>query len=600
MKAQKFFALVLFCLMLAGPLLAHAAANDILDQIPDDATGVLMVRSMSTASRVVRGDLVQMGVPLPENMFDQFLANMGLNHGVREDGSLALVAINMPAPKDGQKLIARPYVLLLPASDPTAMLANLHPTAPQQGISMVTLPNQTESGYVAIVGGYVAAAQDPAVLSTFLAHKGSLHQLPPAMCTVFDGSDVVLYVNVPAYSAKLSAHVDQFHAAIKGLALLNPTMTKEQIALKMNKLQLLCDGLKLYLNDTKATMFSIRFNEQGVRLGVTSFFKPDTTLAIAAAAQKGLPPVNFDMLPAGEYLAAGAGSWDGATTGDLLDKVFNQLMGDADLATLVPQLKKMADYDKQIMTQALRARFVLFSPPQNDLKKLSACMIVDSNDPEKLQNLLSDAFGQPVIQSCPDIATTITVEKNEEGIKGVTLTKITIKVTPQPPTPDHPRSAAMKKNIQMLLNAQGPKGFTIFTGVTQKKLIILMGQDRKALEPSIVAVQTVNSSVLSKQLQDVMRGESPMLSGATSALYLPVERWIKLAQETAPPTTASAAAGPAAQTPGNVFLPLIFSKAAGENSARVQWTIPQALLIDLGQLCVTKFNGPTQKQDGGK
>jgi hypothetical protein len=576
LKLTKPAVFAALCMAIA-PLVTRAAPPDILAQIPDDATTVVVIPNIAATEAQVQNYATQMGKALPHDLIGAALQNMGVNKGFNRGGSVGLVVVKMPAPKEGETRTTQPIVLLLPTTDPAAMLANLAPTAPDHGISTVTLPNQTENGYVATVGKFVAAAQDKEVLATFLAHKGALSAANPNMLKTFEKNDLVVYSNIAIANDMVGQQIDQWTAMIRGMALAGgQQLTKEQKTMQNLGFQMISDGAKKFLAETQTSLVTARLNNDGATIGLSAFFKPGSDLAKFAAGQSTAKLADLTGLPSGTFLAAGANTWDSATTNDIVSRIADELISNPDMVGKVADIKKRTELEKQMIAISSGARFVVQPGPDNDLKRTTATIIVDSNNPEKLQELFVQAIRMPD-DADPDILKRVDVDTTSEVIKKVQLTKYTIKMSMRAETADNPIAPEKKQALEKMLAFQGPKGFVLYSGVTNKKLAILFGSDLKVVESELVAVQT-NSSALGIQ-GDIGTLTPALVQGRSFVLYLPVQRWAQMAEAATQPTTAPA--GGIAL--GGAALPIAISGATTTESVTGEVLIPRTLIIDLAE-----------------
>jgi hypothetical protein len=575
-KLKKRLVLAAFCLALA-PLTSRAAQPEILKQIPDDATSVVVIPNIGATEGQIENYAVQMGKTLPHNLLDAGLQNMGISNGFNRSGSVGLVMVKMPPPKEGQERTNPPLVILLPATDPVALLSNLQPTAPDHGISTVTLPNQTENGYVATVGKFVAAAQDKDVLAAFLAHKGALDTANPNMLKAFETNDVVVYANVSVANEIVGPQIDQWAATLRGLAMAGgQQLTKEQSAMQTAGIQMTTDGIRKLMAESESALITAKINNSGITIGMSAFLKPGTDLAKMAAGQSTAKIANLTGLPGGSFLAAGSMTWDSATANDVMQRILDEMTGNPDLAARVSQLKAQSEIQKQMVAISSGAKFVILPGADNDLKNTTASIIVDSNDPEKLQDLFLEGIKLPN-ESDPDVITKTTIDPSAEMIGKVQLAKCTMKVSLRAETPDNPIAPEKKQSYESMLAYQGPKGFVFYTAVTNKKMVIFFGSDLKVIASELTAVQT-NSTALTIQ-NDIATLTPDLIPGRNYVLYLPLERWSHLVEAATQPT-APAAGG---LTLGDASLPLAISGVATPESVSTEILFPRTMIVDMAE-----------------
>jgi len=129
-RRRLFPILLLICLAMAAPAPARAA-EDLLDLIPGDALGFLVVNRLAETDAKIQQTAQQMGLP-PISPLTMFKTRDGIKGGVDEKRSAALVA--MPAEDPGSK----PAVLfVLPVSDFQKLIEPFEPDDPTAAIVQV-------------------------------------------------------------------------------------------------------------------------------------------------------------------------------------------------------------------------------------------------------------------------------------------------------------------------------------------------------------------------------------------------------------------------------------------------------------------------------
>ena len=151
MTRQRLFPIVLvICLAMAAVMPARAA-EDVLDLIPGDAMGFLVVNRLAETDAKIQQTAQQMGLP-PISPLTMFKTRDGIKGGVDEKRSAALVA--MPAEDPGSK----PAVLfVLPVSDFQKLIEPFEPDDPSAAI--VQVQGREGPALVAELKGYALATE---------------------------------------------------------------------------------------------------------------------------------------------------------------------------------------------------------------------------------------------------------------------------------------------------------------------------------------------------------------------------------------------------------------------------------------------------------
>jgi hypothetical protein len=209
------------------------------------------------------------------------------------------------------------------------------------------------------------------------------------------------------------------------------------------------------------------------------------------------------------------------------------------------EIKKVFDMILQELALVKGASFVFLDPAaggKNGL--LNGAVTIDTTDPQKLMEMqvasAKGFFGKESMD--PDLKQTVTVTPNAVTIKGVQLTRMTIKFALREETPDKPLRPESKFALETIDRIYGPNGMTLYSGIVGKRVLAIYGSDTTTLESSVAAAQS-NSSDLSK-MPEITGMKEQIVANPVGVMYLPVARWIDLV-----PLIGGAGAGPAAGAP---------------------------------------------------
>ncbi|MGN6370100.1 MAG: hypothetical protein ACTHN5_17730 [Phycisphaerae bacterium] len=573
-------AAVVALLSLATLKAAWADAPAVLNQVPADANAVIVINNVRSLSTKISNSVTRLNVPipLPPDIAGYMLRNLGITEGFDQDSSAALVVMKpLHADANDTNLFAGPppAVILLPTTDPKAMLQNLSPSAPDKdGISEVTLPgDSTDKGYVANIDKWVALAQDRDVLNNFLSKKNSFGKAATAeTLKTFENNDLVLWANTAAASASVNKLLEDKQQEVTGMMdLMNLNNNKDQTAgaLQKEMINLYFAAAKEFVQDANHTMVTLRLNDSGLTFGLVGAFKPQSPFGKFVAAQKPKDAPSLAGLPDGEFLAAGAFTFNGQSFADLLGSVSKQVLANE----VIAQDPKIEEYKKSIVIyQQLAAlssgtNFVFLPPPATGKGGfLYGATIVDVSDPAKYHALQLQALKSPLSQQSmnPDFAQKVTVTPNAVTVKDIKLTKINMKFTLRPETPDHPLSPGSREGIMMIEKMYGADGLTMYTGIVNKRVVTVFGADQSILEGAIDAAQNNADTLSNNAIISSVRDQ--VVANPVGFVYLPIARWIAVAQSVLKP-------GSDATPPQNVA-PVVASAGISGETLTAEWHIP--------------------------
>ena len=198
MKRSLLIVLAACCLV---PPLAPAAraggANELLQAVPDNAWGMVSVRSLAELDKKLM-NLSQM-VNAPTAGFSPLAmakGALGLLLGVNDDGGVALVV--MPAEDLGA--VKDATAILIPTTNYAELLSLLEPEEVGDGLSKVLLAGN--ESYVAQKGNFAVAGPTPeAVKAVLAAQTGVVGRLSPYQVERWEKDDLTVWLNLEAFTA---------------------------------------------------------------------------------------------------------------------------------------------------------------------------------------------------------------------------------------------------------------------------------------------------------------------------------------------------------------------------------------------------------------
>ena len=535
---------LLLATLLASPLFAMPP---VVQEVPDDAAGAIVLSNLKDFSTKLSNTATRLNIPAPPDILALVSQQLGITKGLDANGSAAFVAV-MPVAADPDTPIKPLYVLLLPATDSTLLLEPFKPSAPEKGISTVTLPNENEDqGFVAVIGKegkFVAFAQEKSALELYLARKNDLtKKLAPDSVKAFDANDLVMYTNMAQVSPALTKQMDFFKQMMGGM-LSMAGRDQATAAAQERMFGLYIDGLKQVFTDANTALITFRLNDTGATLGFQGQFKADTPTGKFVAAQKAANPPSLQGLPGGTILAAGDMAWDPASMANIITKISNAVIDTPEMAK-DPQFepaRKAAVIQKQMIAITNGVRFAFYEPPANTKGFFHGLTLVDTTDPAKYLALFQESaklnFGG-VNPSNPDLRMVVTVKEKALTIGTTTFNEYTLKFQTQPETPEEPLREETKKALEIIHVMYGPDGITMYTAPVDKYALVTVGIDKPMIEKALTALQ--NKSTELAQDPAVAPVMNQVVAIPTMVTYLPVARWITLAQREFDGKTATTA-----------------------------------------------------------
>lgn len=584
-------------ILLAAAVSAQGAAPAVLEQVPDDSSVVIVVNDLKGLSTKISNAATRMNLPIPPDLLGMVSQKVGLTKGLDQNGSMALL---LELPKDTDKGADQandsgtpPFVLLVPTTDSKAMLAELKLGEPEKdGITPATLPNGgDESGYVITAGKFVAFAQDKAALSRFVAHKGTLDKaLTPELVKTFEANDVIVYANVPQFADKAIKQMDDAKQGIEMMATMGAGDESAANTIK-TALDMYFSGIKQVLTDSNAGAMTLRLNDGGATLGFAGHFKAGSTLAKMVSAQKPLAGVNLDGLPAGTLLGAGVLKVDPGTMSDLVGKLMDLAASNpaAVKAGNVEELKKAGELSKQMIVLVNgNMKFAVYEPADPSKGWINAVELVEVSDPVKYQELLKESaktnFGGANAMN-PAMKVSVTTTPKALTVKGVELNKFVMKMAFNEGADQTEQSKIQQKMLDTLY---GPGGLTLYSGIVgEKQLVVIVGGDEKFAEAAVNAA--VSKSTALSSAPEIAGASKDTLANPSIVGYMPVDRWIKLAQKQYMGVKAPATAEGGGMAIGAAATPVTVSVGFSATSGTVEMHVPMSTMISVTQTIMDGF-----------
>ncbi len=529
-------------LMLSVVSAAQAAVPEVLNQVPSDAYGVIVVGNPRTFANKISNAATRLKAPLPVDVLGTVTRSIGITSGFDANGSAALVLLK-PAPgslHDGSAYFdgLPPAVLLIPSSNPSLMLEKFNPeAADKDGISAVTLPEDPEEkGFSAVVDKkWVALAQKKSDLAAYLARGDSFAKTASAdTLKAFETNDMVIWGNVEKLGMGVDKMIDEQHSNLVGMRDLEAFVNGEDAlsaTLQKHGMSAVFDLGKEFFHDAGASMVTVRLTDSGATVGLVAEFKEGTPMGKFVAAQGDAGSASLKGLPSGNYLVAGSGKWNSEAMADVFRSVMGQILNDPALAKdeHLADLKQSLNAVGQMVQITNGANFMFLVPPKAGADGyINGALVIETPDPKKFMDLENQMAGKVLEQtSTGDIKTSVTVTPNALTVKDVQLMKMNIKLALRDETADKPIPEESKAALEAAKKMYGPNGMTIYMGVVGQKVIAVYGSDLSLIESAIAAVQSDGDALTA--MPEVAATKEQLVEKPIAVLYLPIARWASLA-----------------------------------------------------------------------
>jgi len=583
---------------------AQGAQPDVLNQIPGDAYAVVVVNNVHTLSNKVSNAATLLKLTLPPDLAGTLTRALGITGGFDANSSAAIVLLKPAAGHENENYFASqpPAILLLPTSDSKSMLEPFTPGIPDNaGICEVTIPSNASKGFVAIIANkWVAFAQTKEVLQAYLGRTDPMSKsLTADALKAFDANDLVVWANVAKLTTGMDAIMEnaqtQFTGSMERANLANG-QDAFGAAMQREIFTLAFSGIRQYLKDADTGMMTLRLDDAGATLGIAGGFKPNSPFGNFIAAQKAAKPISMLGLPAGNFLFAGAFSWDPASMTKAANMVVQQVFADETISkdARAADLRKYFDAAVQTLTVINGENIVLIEPPPGGQSGfLHGAVLIDTADPQKLLDLQLQMFknsgAMSAISGNGDLQTTVGVTPDAVTVKGVKLAKASIKFSLRADTPDKPLNPASRQALSMINTMYGVDGLTMYYGVVGKHEIAIFGSDAANIDAAITAAES-NSDALAKS-DAIAASKAQLLPNPLMVAYLPVTRWFMLAESFIRPGAAAPFPDSIAKAP-----PIVFSAAVDGNSVTEEIYVPLNTINGIRDAIVRLQGGP---QGGG-
>jgi len=580
--------------LLAALLLISASqAQQVLEQIPDDALVVLKVRNLSATSPKIGKFMTDLAVnafvPGIDNPLALAQQKLNMTQGVRTDGDMAIIY------RDPEKTgAAKPddaFVLLVPVSDFPAFVSNFGGAKPDGEITSIKLPISEEDGFVAQWGNFAAVCTSKEVLSK---KPSTILKIPgTATNRELAGRDLVIYANMetlrPRAQQMLQMARQQGMSALEGLPQDNEQLTKFQPVIKAFATQFF-NAADAFVRDSNGFTFSINFGEEGLSVASMAEFKPDSYAGTMFSSMKNTDQPLLAGLPTAKYLFYGGQLNNADINVKIISDFAAPIMKEID--AIGPETKPAHDYFDALIVY-LKANktgaFGMVAPTgalgQESLMQFVAVAEGDAKAMKDAQQKMMKSEQELMkafdVQNPPY---TVTITPNAKTVDGITFDSITTTFSADANDPKG------RQQQQIMSYVYGPNGLNLMQGEVNGKFVMTMG---------------VPDEVLSNTIATAKAGGSPMTDLATVkkvTASLPTKRigefYVPLDQIVGTVVSYAKAFGAPINLNMQPDLPPIGASVTTDGpSIRVEGYVPTQLVQ---QLVSAGMQGAAQMHGGGK
>jgi len=557
---RRIFASAMLLLLSTGISTLRAAPPEVLKEVPADAYALIVINNARAFANKISNAGTRLGLPVPPDLIGTATRQIGIKDGFDPNSSIAFVMLKPSDEQIQQGIFTSqpPAVALLPTTDAKAMLEPFKPATPDKdGISEISLPTDPDQkGYAAVVEGkWIALAEKKEDLAQYVARKASFASTAsPETLKTFEANDLVTWGNVEKLAAGTDKQLDDLQTTVTGMFdLANVTARQDplQTALQKQFIISVFSFAKEYVTDGKAAMLTVRLTDSGATFGMVGDFKDKSPLGNFVASQAPVAAsglgASLKGLPSGNFIAAGAAAINSASLVSAINDFEDKLMADPAVVKNehAAQIHSFVDLAKQEIAITQGFHMVFLDPAaggQNGL--INGALIYDTSDPQKFMDLQTQLLkSASVMQDAnPMMTQTITASPDALTVKGVHLTRINVKIALKPDSPDNPVPPEIKAAFPMIQKLYGPDGMTAYYGIVGKRIIFIYGSDNVTIDSSITAAQGDTDTLAANP--QIAATKDQVVANPIAVAYLPIARWITLAQSIVAPGGAAPAPGP--------------------------------------------------------
>jgi len=355
-KFKAVFAwLAVFAVALGSRALAEAPA--IVSQLPADTQVYVVVPNLGDASQKAADIAAKLGVDAPEmrDPLGSFKREMNLQHGIDDNGALAIALTKLPLPGTPSENEEPDVLMFVPVTDFAAFVKNLGVDGPAAG-GITEGELQGETVYAKPHGKHALISNKKAIVEGYAppADNGLAKLAGSLGGGVVGASDAIVYVDMRKIAPVLQPMVQM---GLEQAKLQMAAAGGAEAALAEWMINLYGGVINAFLRDAQAVTFGADMTTEGFGLSMAAQFKAGSPLAAQfAAAPAGA--LNLNRLPAKPFMFAMAADFstlpmnewiEGMVGGMPQDNAFAAaIRGSIDMMKLMNGKSQYAMYAPQI------------------------------------------------------------------------------------------------------------------------------------------------------------------------------------------------------------------------------------------------------------
>lgn len=269
---------------------AQSAATAALDALPAKAEIVVLVPNLGALNQKLANLNTALGgvAPWMADTLTEFKRTTGMNNGINDNGSLALVLNDVAKLGESEDQATPPFVMLVPVSDYKAFVANFNVNEVDLNTTISAVISGEEA-FVRKIGNYAVMGADKAVVDNFASANNASALLARAgkhTGAALNRSDILVLVDLAALAPQLQPKIETtLTEAIKELES-NPELAKDSPVDPKVFLQAYQTGIRSFLNSADVAVLGLDISDLGVGLTSSAQFKADSELSKYIVATK--------------------------------------------------------------------------------------------------------------------------------------------------------------------------------------------------------------------------------------------------------------------------------------------------------------------------
>ncbi len=462
------------CLLLACSATV-AAADDVLQLVPDSALGVVVVNRVGATNEKLKSLALQLKVP-PFDFLSTAKLTLGLQEGLDEKGSVALAAV--PGTPNGVPVM----VSFIPTGDYAALLKQLQAEAGADGIAKISVGDKR---FVAAhKGGYAVVAEEanqPALQAVIAATK-SIADASPALDAWRAENDAYaattpagvkfakqqITVGLQAAKAQLASQGEQGKAALAGLG-----MYDALIAAMDKEISHCAVGLRMADDGGIHVVSRTVPVEGGVLAKVASQAQPAKVSPLA-----GLPQTPYFIAGGGVFTAASMKSWMEISIGMLRSYPGGDKLTDE-------QIKKMSEISLKSM-RGMRSMALLMGIGGGDEPLYGRMLLVMTTKDAKAYLDSYEAAMAEMMKIFKEADSPLfSFESQRTEIDGLPVLKLTMDM--EPFLGGQGQGPEAKKMLELMFGSGGK--MDVYMAAADQQTVVGAYVSPKQLGPAVKAIQ---------------------------------------------------------------------------------------------------------------